>query len=83
MRMLTPERVHLIRTSGYTDSHWARVWRLQDGTVRDARRGTTWKNHSTPPDSAPRDQTGCTHAIRAGLPQKSVPRKQRRRWVWE
>lgn len=79
---LTPDRIHIIRTGGYTDTHFARLWRLRTKTIREARCGLTWKNHPTPPDLAPRDQTGCTLAIRAGLPQKAVPRKQRRQWIW-
>jgi hypothetical protein len=76
--MLTPERVHVARTSGLTDTYLARIWRLTVGTVRDARLGLSWKSHPTPPDTARRDATGSTHAIRAGLPQKAVPARVRR-----
>jgi hypothetical protein len=80
---LTPDRVHIARTAGLTDSHLARLWRVTDATVRQARRGETYRSHPTPADVAPRDSTGCTLAIRAGQPQKAVPRKQRRVWTWE
>jgi hypothetical protein len=80
---LTDAQVTAIRTSGLTDRWWSDKLRIRVATVRMARRGETHKNHPTPPDIAPRDQTGCTHAMRAGLPQKAVPRKQRRQWTWE
>lgn len=51
---LNPTRVHLIRTSGKTDAHWARIWRVTTRTVNEARRGLTWANHPTPPDTKPR-----------------------------
>jgi len=52
--VLTFERVHEIRTSGLTDRHYARLWRMTDGAIRDARVGRTWPNHTTPADTAPR-----------------------------
>lgn len=80
---LTAEQVAAIRTSGMTDRHWADKLRVGITTVFRARRGETHKSHATPPDLALRDQTGLTFALRAGLPQKAVPRKQRRTWTWE
>lgn len=81
--MLTPSRVHELRTAQKTDTHYARLWRVSEKTVLRARLGQTWASHPTPPDAAPRDPTGCTRAIRAGLPQRAVPRKARRQWRWE
>lgn len=75
---LTPERVHVARTAGLADAYLARIWRVKTGTVFRARRGETWRDHGTPADTAPRDQTGCTHEIRAGLPQKARPARIRR-----
>lgn len=77
---LTASQVHHARTSGLTDTYLARIWRVKTGTVFAARRGTTWRDHPTPPDRVPRDSTGSTQTIRAGLPQMAVPRKQRREW---
>lgn len=79
--MLTFAHVHQIRTTRLTDRWWSDRLRVRVATVRMARRGETHRDHPTPPDIAPRDQTGCTLAIRAGLPQKAVPRKQRREWL--
>jgi hypothetical protein len=56
--ILNPERVHLIRTKGYTDSYWARYWRVPVHTIRRARIGETWGDHPTPPDKARRKGTG-------------------------
>jgi hypothetical protein len=78
--VLTSAQVHQIRTTGLTDRWWADKLRVRNATVRRARVGETYLEHPTPPDIAPRDQTGCTFAIRAGLPQKAVPKKQRRSW---
>jgi hypothetical protein len=55
---LNPDRVHVARTAGLTDSHLARLWRVTDGTVRRARRGETYPRHPTPADLAPRDGNG-------------------------
>lgn len=52
--MLNYDRVHAIRTSGKTDRHYARLWRMTDGSIRDARTGRTWAQHPTPPDLKPR-----------------------------
>jgi hypothetical protein len=56
--MLTPERVHHIRTSGLTDAHLARKYRVLPETVRRARVGLTHPDHPTPPDTAPREGAG-------------------------
>lgn len=83
MKALTDAQVTAIRTAGLIDRWWADKLRVGTTTVFRARRGETHKDHPTPADTAPRDQTGCTFAMRAGLPQKAVPRKQRRQWTWE
>lgn len=80
---LTFAQVHQIRTAGLIDRWWADKLRVGITTVFRARRGDTHKDHPTPPDISPRDQTGCTFAMQAGLPQKAIPRKQRRQWTWE
>jgi hypothetical protein len=56
--MLTDALVTNIRTSRYTDSHWARVLRLHPHTIRNARVGLTYSHVLTPPDAAPRDGNG-------------------------
>lgn len=78
---LTDDQVHQIRTAGLTDRYWADKLRVPNATVRRARRGETHIDHPTAPDIAPRDQTGLTYALRAGLPQKAVPRMERRSWL--
>jgi hypothetical protein len=55
---LTAYRVHLIRTSGKPDTHWARIWRLHVQTIRAARRGESWSHVQTPPDIKPRSNQG-------------------------
>ena len=80
---LTDVQVVAIRTSSLTDSWWSDKLRVRLATVRNARIGLSHKHVPALPDTAPRDQTGCTHAMRQGLPQKAVPRKQRRAWSWE
>jgi hypothetical protein len=55
---LNHHRVHLIRTSGKSDAHWSRIWRVHVHTVRRARIGETWVDHETPPDTRPRAHTG-------------------------
>lgn len=77
MKALTDAQVTAIRTGGLTDRYWADKLRVGTTTVFRARRGETHKNHATPPDISPRDQTGCTFAIRAGLPQKARPARVR------
>jgi len=79
-RVLSDAQVTAIRTSGLTDSWWSRTLRISLQTVRDARQGIRYRHVPTPPDIAPRDGTGCTHAIRKGLPQKAVPARQRMQW---
>jgi hypothetical protein len=56
--MLTPERVHIIRTGGYLDSYLGQIWGVTASTVRRARRGESHRSHPTPPDRIPRDGTG-------------------------
>jgi len=56
--MLTPERVHLIRTAGKTDSYWSRQWGVDVRTIHAARTGRTWRDHPTPPDTRPRSNRG-------------------------
>lgn len=73
--MLTPERIHIVRTARLADTHFARIWRLDVSTVRNARCGLTHRNHPTAPDVAPRDQPGPRSIV-------AVPRKQRRQWRW-
>lgn len=77
---LTADLVHQIRTAGLTDRWWAEKLQVGRKVIMAARRGATYRAHPTAPDVAPRDSTGCTRAIRAGLPQRAVPRKQRRSW---
>jgi hypothetical protein len=75
--MLNPERVRIIRTAGLTDTYFAREYRVAVRTVRDARVGTTWKNHPTPPDTAPRE---------GGMPYwqiKAKPARPRRNYFHE
>jgi len=55
---LTHERVHILRTANLPDRHWARIWRMTDGGIRDARVGETWRDHPTPPDTKPRVKPG-------------------------
>jgi hypothetical protein len=55
---LTFQRVDHIRTSGERDVDLAARWRLSVGTIRDARVGTTWADHPTPPDTKPRAKRG-------------------------
>jgi len=61
---LTPRRVELIRTSGFTDAYWARLWRKPRGQIRKARIGETYVDHPTPPDTRPRDPTGRRKAVK-------------------
>lgn len=55
---LNEQRVHLIRTSGKPDTYWARIWRVTTRTINEARRGLTWAQHPTPPDTKPRGKRG-------------------------
>jgi hypothetical protein len=61
----TDQQVHLIRTSGFTDACFARIWRKTVNRVRAARIGATYKNHPTPPDVRPRDPAGRYQGIQA------------------
>jgi len=69
---LTANQVHVARTSGYTDTHLARIWRVTPGTVHAARRGLTHTGHPTPADTAPRDANG------RGMKPKAQPARVRR-----
>jgi len=55
---LNPKRVELIRTSNKPDTYWSRIWRVHVQTIRRARTGETYKDHPTPPDTAPRAKRG-------------------------
>lgn len=55
---LDADKVHQVRTSGFTDSHLARQNGVSVATIRDARVGNTWRDHPTPPDTAPREGGG-------------------------
>lgn len=55
---LDSDKVHNVRTSGLTDSHLARQNGVSVATIRDARVGNTWRDHPTPPDTAPREGGG-------------------------
>jgi hypothetical protein len=55
---LNERRVHIIRTSGQPDAYWARIWRVDIKTVRNARIGESWREHETPPDTKPRAHRG-------------------------
>ena len=78
MNVLTDAQVTAIRTSSLTDVYWSTRLRVSPKTVRHARLGLTYPHVPTPPDRAPRDGTGCTHAIRSGLPQVARPARVRR-----
>jgi hypothetical protein len=56
--MLTDAQVHRIRTSGETDAHLARKYRVRPETIRRARTGLSHLLHPTPPDTAPREGAG-------------------------
>ena len=78
--ILTDDQVTAIRTAGLTDTHWARKLRVNQQTIRAARRGRTYTHVASPPDRAPRDGTGRsqgTYRIQA------KPARPRRRWIWE
>jgi hypothetical protein len=62
---LTPEDVHLIRTSGLPDSHWEQLLGITRTCVQKARVGVTWTTHPTPPDKARR----ATSNRKGGRPQ--------------
>lgn len=55
---LDDTKIHHIRTSGLTDAHLARKYRVLPETVRRARVGITHPEHPTPPDRAPRESAG-------------------------
>lgn len=51
---MTYAQVHECRTSGLSDAYLGRKWRVDAQTVRDARKGKTYRDHPTPPDTRPR-----------------------------
>ena len=55
---MTPEQVHLTRTSKLTDMHLSRLWGIHPQTIRSARMGLTHKDHPTKPDRRPRRPGG-------------------------
>lgn len=55
---LTFDAVHRIRTSGLSDAHFARLYRVTRQTVRSARIGETFTDNPTPPDLRERDARG-------------------------
>lgn len=55
---LNSAQVRTIRTANLPDTHFATLYKVTRGTVRAARIGDTWANHSTPPDVAPREKRG-------------------------
>jgi len=57
-QILTLDQIHWIRTSGLTDAHMARTLGVGYVTVHNARRGITFKDHPTPPDTALRKPGG-------------------------
>jgi hypothetical protein len=76
MTMLTPELVTRIRTEKLTDTHWARVLRINPQTVRRARTGLTYREVLTPADTAPRDPTGINFTTNF----RAKPARIRRQW---
>lgn len=56
--MLTSHQIHLIRSSGLTDSHWAQKLKVQRQTIYYARTGRTHADHPTPVDTVPRKGGG-------------------------
>jgi len=62
---LTHERVHILRTSRWSDAYYARLWGVRPTTVSFARRGLSWRDHPTPPDTAPRVSGGRYCGVRA------------------
>lgn len=70
---LTPEQVHLIRTSGLTDAYWERLLGVTRTCVQKARVGVTWTTHPTPPDMEPRATSrGGGRPQENRLPQMSI-----------
>lgn len=51
-QLLDADTVHWIRTCGLTDAHMARTLGVGYVTVHNARRGLSFKDHPTPPDTA-------------------------------
>lgn len=70
---LNPKRVKLIRTVPRPDRHYAAVWRVTTGCVRQARVGITWRDHPTPPDTAPRVRQGNWDAPTPVIPTAEHP----------
>jgi hypothetical protein len=69
--ILTHEQIHWIRTCGLTDAHMARELGIGYVTVHNARRGITFKDHPTPPDTALRKPSGRTGEIYATRSDKN------------
>jgi hypothetical protein len=55
---LNSQQVHHARTSGERDCDLAVRWGVRVAAVRLARRGETWADHTTPPDTKPRAHKG-------------------------
>jgi hypothetical protein len=58
---LTFSRVTTIRTIPELDTVYARRWRVSVSAVREARIGKSWREHPTPPLTAPRAHKGTWH----------------------
>jgi hypothetical protein len=69
---LDAAKVRAIRTSGLTDAHYARIYKVSVRTIRNARTGLTWATHPTPPDRAPREGAGRKASIHARPAPKAV-----------
>lgn len=67
---LDAAKVRAIRASGLTDAHHARRYKVPVRTIRNARTGSTWPTHPTPPDRAPREGAGRKASIHARLARK-------------
>lgn len=76
-RMLTDEQVTTIRTSGMTDTHFARLYKVTPQCIYQARRAITYKYVKTPPDIAPRMATGR----RAVLNPAAKSARTQRQWL--
>jgi hypothetical protein len=70
-QILNDEQVHWIRTSGLTDAHMARTLGIGYVTVHNARRGITFKEHPTPPDTTHRKPGGKTSGTVAVASEKN------------
>lgn len=70
-QQLTAEQVHEIRTSGLTDAAMARKLGCSYVAVNSARRGISWKDHPTPPDTGLRKGGGRNCGDRAVASNKN------------